>query len=137
MNPTSIIARLLAPLAFLTNSSGRTREAPIAWIEPDALQHRLAAGDDITILDVRNPDEFAGDLGHINGARNLPLNELTDRLDELRALARQDIAVVCLTDKRSVSAAEALRAHDFAAVTVMRGGMKEWTARGFDSVRGD
>ena len=62
----------------------RLRKTPIAWIEPDELYRRLAADEAIAVLDVRNRDEFVGDLGHIRGARNMPLDELEDRLDELR-----------------------------------------------------
>jgi uncharacterized membrane protein YdjX (TVP38/TMEM64 family) len=35
------------------------------------------------VIDVRSPEEFAGELGHIDGAVLLPLPELEDRLNEL------------------------------------------------------
>ena len=40
-----------------------------------------AASDAITILDVRQPNEYAA--GHLPGARLIPLPELGDRMDEL------------------------------------------------------
>ncbi len=38
-------------------------------------------GEEITILDVRQPSEYAA--GHIPGAMLIPLPELSDRLDEI------------------------------------------------------
>ena len=35
------------------------------------------------ILDVRNPDELVGELGHISGVINIPVHELESRLSEL------------------------------------------------------
>ncbi len=128
---------LLAAIAFLPRLIRRLRTRPIAWIEQDELRRRLAADQAIEILDVRNRDEFDGELGHIRGARNVPLGELDERLDELRPIASEAIAVICLTDKRSASAAQALSDAGFTGVAVLRGGMKGWTALGFEAVRAD
>jgi rhodanese-related sulfurtransferase len=49
-------------------------------IPPKELARRLAAGD-VTLIDVRPPDEFAA--GHIPGALSIPVSELRDRLREL------------------------------------------------------
>ncbi|HXF73491.1 MAG TPA: metalloregulator ArsR/SmtB family transcription factor, partial [Actinomycetota bacterium] len=49
-------------------------------VSREALLERLGRGD-VTVLDVRPPEEFAA--GHIPGARSVPLPELERRLDEL------------------------------------------------------
>ena len=77
--------------------------------------------------DVRGPDEFAGPLGHIQGARNIPLADLPPRLPELAAEGRP-LVMVCLTDKRSAQAAAVLVADGTRHVAVLRGGMKAWRA---------
>jgi rhodanese-related sulfurtransferase len=102
-----------------------------AWIEPAELQRRLAAGEPLLLLDVRGPDEFAGPLGHIAGAVNLPLPELPARLAELAAEPRPIVAV-CLTDKRSARAATELAASGHRDVGVLRGGMDRWRREGID-----
>jgi rhodanese-related sulfurtransferase len=79
------------------------------------------------VLDVRNPDEFDGPLGHIEGARNIPLPQLAAHTGEL-AQVKEPIVVVCLTDKRSSQAAADLTAAGFRDVAVLRGGMKAWRA---------
>lgn len=49
-------------------------------ISRSELVRRMEAGE-VTLLDVRPPDEYAA--GHIPGAVSIPLGELTDRLDQL------------------------------------------------------
>jgi rhodanese-related sulfurtransferase len=75
-----------------------------AWIGPNELQCRLAAGDQVMLLDVRQPDEFNLPPGHLPGAVNVPLAELADRTPDL-ARRKQPIVVVCKTDRRSARAA--------------------------------
>jgi rhodanese-related sulfurtransferase len=84
------------------------------------------------VLDVRGPDEFVGPLGHIAGARNLPLPDLATQLDQL-AGDRRPIVVVCKTDRRSAIAASQLLAAGAAEVSVLRGGMETWRRLGLPS----
>ena len=112
----------------------RRRRPGSDWIEAEALQQQIAGGAGPTVLDVRGADEFAGPLGHIPGAMNVPLAALDGRLDALRG-ARPPLAVVCRTDKRSALAQATLRAAGFERVTVLRGGMERWNALGFETVR--
>jgi rhodanese-related sulfurtransferase len=94
-------------------------------VEVDELRSRIAGGAAPLILDVRGPDEFDGPLGHIEGARNIPLAELSAHAAGL-ARAASPVVVVCLTDKRSSQAAAELSAAGLRGVTVLRGGMKAW-----------
>ena len=101
-----------------------------AWIEATELKRRLNHGEVMTIVDVRGPDEFAGSLGHIASARNIPVAELAGRLAELAGLEGEPIVLVCRTDKRSATAARILRAAGFARVSVLRRGMEQWNETG-------
>jgi uncharacterized membrane protein YdjX (TVP38/TMEM64 family)/rhodanese-related sulfurtransferase len=118
---------LLAVIALLPRLIGRLRGSA-AWIEAGDLERRLDAGEAVTIVDVRGPDEFTGTLGHIASARNIPLAELRRRLSELAGLERAPIVLVCRTDKRSAAAAQTLRAAGFTGVSVLRRGMEQWNA---------
>ncbi len=122
---------LLAAVAFLPRLVARLREGPM--IDVDALRTRLAgeAGGDRLVLDVRTPEEFTGELGHIEGALNLPLQDLAGRVEALAEWAERPVFVVCRTDRRSRKAACILARHGFADVHVVRGGMTEWNARGY------
>jgi rhodanese-related sulfurtransferase len=68
------------------------------------IQWEDVKGNGAFILDVRNPDEFKA--GHIDGAVNIPLNELRDRINELPA--DQEIWTYCAVGQRSYYAARAL-----------------------------
>lgn len=117
---------LLAAIAFLPRLTRQLRggSAP-RWIEPAELADELGSGG-ATIIDVRSPDEFAGPLGHIETALNIPLGELPARLTEINALENKPVIVVCRTDKRSAYAASLLNAGGFSDVRVLHGGMERW-----------
>ena len=102
---------------------------PEIWMEPRDLAARLAAGPAPVVLDVRGPEEFTGPLGHITGARNLPLDTLAVELPGLLALDGPIVAV-CKTDRRSAAAARLLRDAGVSEVSVLRGGMEGWNALG-------
>ncbi len=120
---------LLAVVAFLPRLIGQLRKKPM--ISVDDLKARLDAGDDISIVDVRTAKDFAGRLGHIRQAINLPLEDMPDSLSELDLDLEKTIALICTTDRRSAKAAQILTSHGFADVHVVIGGMKDWNANGY------
>jgi uncharacterized membrane protein YdjX (TVP38/TMEM64 family)/rhodanese-related sulfurtransferase len=118
---------LLALVAFLPRLIRRLNaRAAAGRISTPDLKLRLRSGAELSIVDVRNPDEFAGPLGHIAGARNVPLSDLPARLDEVPGARKRPIVLVCKTDKRSTKAAEILRSASFRDVLVLHGGMEQW-----------
>ncbi|MFM2305746.1 MAG: hypothetical protein RLZZ367_415 [Bacteroidota bacterium] len=52
----------------------------------------------LTVVDVRTPGEFMG--GHVAGSINIPLQEIQERLDEIKALP-QPIVLCCASGNRS------------------------------------
>ena len=60
------------------------------------------------IIDVRRPDEF--EKGHMNGSINIPLQEMGERLDEIKKI-KEPIVVVCGGGTRHVKAFELLKAN--------------------------
>jgi rhodanese-related sulfurtransferase len=79
------------------------------------------------IIDVREPDEFHGDLGHLPGAALVPLRGL-DQPGPWSRSAR--LLVVCRSGRRSRAACEQLVAQGFTAVANLEGGVIGWAARG-------
>ncbi len=119
---------VLAAVAFLPRLIRRLRRTEATpWIEKSELENRLNrdAGS-LAVIDVRGPDEFTGELGHIATARNVPLGEFSRRGAELETLRDKTVVLVCHTDKRSAKAASLLRNAGFPNIRVLRGGMVRW-----------
>lgn len=79
------------------------------------------------ILDVREPEEFTGELGHIAGSLLIPLKELPSRSHEIDAYKTRDIVVVCRAGVRSTTAAAILTGLGFEHVSNLKGGMLDWS----------
>jgi glyoxylase-like metal-dependent hydrolase (beta-lactamase superfamily II)/rhodanese-related sulfurtransferase len=104
--------------------------APLVWsfaglweIAPAMLQEQRA---EVQIVDVRAAHEFTGPLGHIEGARLIPLPELAARRGELDAA--RPVVTVCRSGARSARAALLLGQAGFGAVANLAGGMLRWRA---------
>ena len=118
---------LLALVAFLPRLIGRLRMGPVMTIEQ--LRERLPR-EELLLLDVRSQEDFVGELSHIEGALNIPLEVLESRLDELMPFAEKPVAIICTTDRRSQKAAQFLAGHGFSDLHVVVGGMKQWNSEG-------
>lgn len=116
----------LALIAFLPRLVRRFKDPSAGFMTVDALRRNLQGERGPVIVDVREPHEFAGALGHIPGALNIPLGELPARCDDLERRADRPVVLVCRTDKRSASAAAILRMNGIDDVMVLRGGMEAW-----------
>ncbi|MGO4784188.1 rhodanese-like domain-containing protein [Cryobacterium sp. W22_MBD10_FK3] len=86
---------------------------------------QLAALDSPVLIDVREPDEFAG--GHAPGAVNLPMSQLGDRLAEIPTDA--PVHIICHSGGRSARVTDALAARGVSAIDVA-GGTSAWIASG-------
>ena len=85
----------------------------------------------ILLLDVRGEDEFKGHLGHIEGAYHLPIDQMEERLEEIKAFKHSEIITVCKFGGRSMQAAAFLKSEGFEDVKNLRGGMLAWNSRGY------
>jgi sulfur dioxygenase len=99
--------------------------AGIWEIAPHALEE---AADSVQIVDVREPDEFVGSLGHIQDARLMPLGALSARCGELSS--DRPVVTVCRSGARSAQATVLLQRAGFEQVANLMGGMLRWRAEG-------
>jgi rhodanese-related sulfurtransferase len=116
-------------MAWLGRLFGSQGAAQTRWIEPEVLATRMQDETPPVVIDVRGPDEFEGPLGHIAGARNVPLDRVQIAPEEL-AREERPIVMVCHTDRRSGAAAQAVACAGGRDVSVLRGGMVAWRANG-------
>ncbi len=95
---------------------------PDADVPPAALAERLQSPQPPLVVDVRSPQEFA--LGHLPGARNIPLERLGEHMPTLPA--DTDIVVVCRRGRRSAHAVAQMRAAGLTRAYRLRGGLEAW-----------
>jgi len=83
------------------------------------------------LLDVRQPDEFAGELGHVPGSILIPLPELPARLPEIESYREKRVVAICRSGSRSAKATVLLMDAGFRDVWNMTGGTLAWREKGF------
>ncbi len=123
---------LLAVIAFLPRLIATLREGPM--IDTEAFKQLRDTEKNLLVLDVRTADDFVGEQSHIEGAVNIPVEELQKRMDELGDYLERPVAIVCRTDRRSAKAELLLAEEGFADVHIVRGGMTKWIEAGLPVV---
>jgi len=99
-------------------------------ITASELKARVDGGNPPVILDVREEDEWRGELGHIHGSRVIPLRVLPQRVGELEDVKHRDLVTVCRAGIRSSTGAAILTGLGFDHVSNLKGGMLEWNDAG-------
>jgi len=105
----------------------RGEEAPasnlqVPEITPKELKTRLDRGDDVFILDVREPHEYQ--ICNLKG-QLIPLGELPRRVHELDS--SREIVAHCRSGKRSAEAVDFLRKAGFRKIHNLKGGILAWS----------
>jgi len=90
------------------------------------LRDRIASSNPPVLIDVREEREYRGELGHIAGARLIPLKELPERTAELAEAKSRGVVAICRVGVRSATAAAILTGLGFERVWNLKGGMIEW-----------
>lgn len=105
---------------------GEVVEVDPAWVAANA--------GSVFLVDVREPQEFHGELGRVPGSVLAPLATVAE---QARGWERgQPVVTVCRSGGRSLHAAHALRELGFREVASMRGGMLAWNEAGLPKITG-
>ena len=91
-------------------------------ITPVALKKRLDAGEDLVIVDVREPNEYQ--INRIPGSVLIPLGELPRRYQELDP--DREMVLHCKMGGRSAKAQDFLRTVGFNRTKNLKGGVLAW-----------
>ena len=100
----------------------------------DVTPRDVASSHAFRLIDVREPHEYTGELGHIEGSELVPLGDIVsaaatwDRLEPL--------VLICRSGNRSGRAARLLQELGFEEAHNMAGGMLRWNAEGLPVARG-
>jgi len=87
------------------------------------------------IIDVREADEFHGELGHIPHSILIPLKRLQYEIGNLGIARDEPVVAVCRSGVRSTTAAAILTGMGYSDVSNLKGGMLAWNKGGFEVVR--
>ena len=98
--------------------------ANVPEIQPEELKRRIDAGDDIFVLDVREPHEYQ--ICNLHG-HLIPLGDLPKRMNELDS--SREIVAHCRSGVRSGKAVDFLRQAGFRKVKNLAGGILAWADR--------
>ncbi len=109
-------ALLLWPL--IAKQIGNTKE--IGTLETT----RLMNSGNALVLDVRDNAEFNG--GRIPKSKNIPLAEISKRIDEIAKFKNKPVIVACKSGNRAAGALKALKAGGFTEVYQLEGGFGAW-----------
>ena len=101
-----------------------TADAELPEITPTEVVARLEEGDDLTIIDVREPHEW--DIVNLEdrGAKLIPLGELEERMNELDPA--DEIVLQCRSGGRSARALRTLKDAGFGKLYNLKGGILAW-----------
>lgn len=94
----------------------------IPEITPAEFVARRERGDQMTLLDVREPWEL--DVARVPGIVHIPMGEVSARLDELNR--ENEVVVLCRSGRRSLEVAKFLQQKGFNAVN-LAGGILAWS----------
>jgi len=118
---------MIAVFAILAMTVSACSSQAVSLISPDNyVSQYVESSTDHILIDVRTPQEF--DSGYIDGAVNIPLDQLEMRLAEIPS----DVPVVvyCRSGNRSAQAATILSQNDYTEIYDL-GGVISWTAAGY------
>ncbi|MFA6143981.1 MAG: rhodanese-like domain-containing protein [Sulfurimonas sp.] len=101
-------------------------------ISPKEAYSLLKNDTNVTLLDVRTPEEFSQE--HIEGATLIPLQSLNENLSQLQSVKEKKVIVYCHSGTRSVAASRILVKNGFIPLNVT-GGITAWKSEGLSVVQ--
>ena len=125
-----------APTQGVSSPAASAPEAPpppqaTVQVEPEVVLGRLADGDALTFIDVREAGELAA-TGKIDSALHIPLRDLPRRFEELDQDG--EFVLYCAAGMRSLDAAMFLRDKGFEKAFSLGGGLPNWQQGGGEVV---
>ncbi|MFT6144305.1 MAG: glyoxylase-like metal-dependent hydrolase (beta-lactamase superfamily II) [Myxococcota bacterium] len=120
------LGRKADPWTALKRAASGATQAPIDWVARNASLVRL--------VDVREPDEYNGPLGHVPDAALVPLSTLSEVSASWNKA--EPVVLICRSGARSDRGALTMESLGFKAVASMTGGTVGWNQRSTPATRG-
>jgi len=131
----TLAAILLVEFSGCGTLRRRAAQRP-AWVRvsPPVAFEMQRDSPEILILDLRSPEAFNGDTGHLFRALNIPLDRLPFQLLEITAFRDDTFLVYCDTRACAEQGMGALVSSGFDDAVLIDGGIEAWIRRGFRTV---
>lgn len=130
------VASLLAAAGCRSGWDGGKRERPFSKVRPGVAFEMLRDTPAMPVVDLRTRFEFTGPIGHVKGARNVPLDELAESLAALAPLKDRTFLLYCGHGECGDAGLEILLAAGFREAVLMDGGIDAWVTDGYGTVTG-
>lgn len=118
-------------MANYTNFTNTEKNADLDMVEDVSPDEVNAKKDQLTLVDVRSAEEYAGELGHIQNSQLITLDTLMDQIDQISK--DKTVVFVCRSGRRSANATAIAKDNGFESVYNMKGGMLLWNEMGLDT----
>ena len=123
--PSPTITEPIDYEAFCAAAATEEDASAIPELAPVSLKARLEAGEDLLLIDVREP--FEAELAHIDGARLIPLGQIEGAFGELEDWRERPVVLHCHTGVRSRQACQLLISKGFSQIENLQGGIDAWS----------
>ncbi len=132
---------LVVPFLIVTSvaaaQTAEQKHAPAAEGAPetsaDELSKQLGEGKKVLVIDVRSPEEF--ESGHVPGATNIPIEDLSKRIGEMKVSKDTTIVTICEHGGRSSRAALELQKLGYKSSSFCK--LESWKKEGHKTETGD
>ncbi|GIH72602.1 rhodanese-like domain-containing protein [Sphaerimonospora thailandensis] len=111
-----------------------TANAGSSAVDVTTARALIASNPDVLVVDVRTAAEF--ETAHIDGAINLPLDQVDAHLRQIVADAGGRLLLICQSGNRATQAQKSLCEAGLPGTVVLSGGMNSWITSGAPVIRG-
>jgi rhodanese-related sulfurtransferase len=131
-NHTLLVLALMISFFVLVFSELRRKAGGLVAVGPTEAVTLI--NNDAMVVDLRGADSFA--VGHIVNAKNIPMDELDAKQDQISGFKNKPVVAVCQAGVTSTKAVDKLRKSGFESVYGLKGGMTAWSQAGLPVVTG-
>lgn len=131
-NHTLLVLALMISLFVLIFSELRRKASGLVAVDPTEAVTLI--NNDAMVVDLRGAESFA--VGHIVNAKNIPMDELDAKQDQISGFKNKPVVAVCQAGVTSTKAVDKLRKSGFESVYGLKGGMTAWSQAGLPVVTG-
>jgi rhodanese-related sulfurtransferase len=130
--PCLVLLLLLAGCSYLRKR--QAKRPPYRKLSPPVAFEMIRDNPTMLVLDLRSPQEFTGETGHLRQARNIPLEALPYRHLDIAPFREDTFLVYCRADDCGEKGMTILLAFGYEDAVLMEGGIDQWIRDGFKTV---